>query len=345
MTGAAEMDVDPVRVAVVGLGYWGPNLVRVLHDLPEAALIAVCDLRSEPLAAVTRRYPAVRATQRFEDLIEDPEIDAIAISTPVSSHGALAEAALAAGKHVFVEKPLTDSAARAEELVALAKREQRVLMPGHTFLYSAPVLMIRDLIASGELGDIHFITTSRVNLGLHQPDVSVTWDLGPHDFSILRYWLGELPASVSAVGRNCIFPDRCDVAFIALTFPSGAVAHVEISWLAPSKLRRTAVIGSKKMVVYDDTSNEPVRIFDSGVVPPAPQSFGEFKLAYRSGDIISPRISSAEPLVDEMLDFCRAVREGIEPRSSTAVGLDVVRICEATERAMALQRPVFADPA
>jgi predicted dehydrogenase len=262
------------------------------------------------------------------------------VSTPVSSHGPLASLALAAGKHVFVEKPLTDSAAQAMELIELAAREQRVLMPGHTFLYSSPVLLIRELIEAGDLGEIYFITTSRVNLGLHQPDVSVTWDLGPHDFSILRYWLGETPSSVSAIGRNCVFPDRCDVAFITLTFPSGTVAHTEISWLAPSKLRRTAIIGSEKMIVYDDTSNEPVRIFDSGVVPPPPQSFGEYKLAYRSGDIVSPRVDVGEPLVDEMIDFCRAVRFGTEPRSNLEVGLDVVRICEMTERAIDLQRSV-----
>ncbi len=184
-------------------------------------------------------------------------------------------------------------------------------MPGHTFLYSPPVMMIRELIESGELGDIYFISTSRVNLGLHQSDVSVAWDLGPHDFSILRYWLDETPVARAArSARGCVIPNIPDVAFINLEFPSGAVAHVELSWLAPSKLRRTTVVGSRKMVVYDDTSSEPVRVFDSGAVLPNPETFGEYKLTYRTGDIVSPHLEVAEPLYREIEDFCDAIRTG-----------------------------------
>ena len=201
----------------------------------------------------------VSRTTDYAELLEDPTVDAIAIATTVGTHHALAKRALAAGKHVFVEKPLAGSTEEAVELAELAAELGLVLMPGHTFLYSPPVNKIRELIQAGELGDIYSISTSRVNLGLHQPDVSVVWDLGPHDFSILRYWLDESPTQVMAMSRGCILPDIPDVAFVTLEFPSGTIANVELSWLAPSKLRRTTIIGSRKMVVYDDTSSEPVR--------------------------------------------------------------------------------------
>jgi predicted dehydrogenase len=204
-------------------------------------------------------------------------------------------------------------------------------MPGHTFLYSPPVTMIRGLVEAGELGDVYFVSTSRVNLGIHQSDVSVAWDLGPHDFSILRYWLEETPAYVSALSRSCVIPGTPDVAFINLEFPSGTVAHVELSWLAPTKLRRTTIAGSDKMVVYDDTSNEPVRVFDSGVNLPNPESFGQYRLSYRTGDIVSPRVDVAEPLFLELADFCAAIRTGSVPRSSRELGLEVVRMVEAVE--------------
>ena len=220
--------------------------------------------------------------------------------------------------------------------MAMADQNDLVLMPGHTFLYSPPVNTVRDLIQNGDLGEIYFVSTSRVNLGLHQKDVSVAWDLAPHDFSILRYWLDDVPSCVSAMSRGCIMPDTPDVAFINLEYPSGTLANVELSWLAPSKLRRTTIVGSRLMVVYDDTSTEPVRIFDSGVDMPDPGSFGEYKLSYRTGDIVSPRIAAAEPLGLELADFCHSVRTGEEPRSSAQVGLDVVSMVEAVD--LSLQR-------
>jgi predicted dehydrogenase len=330
----SEQGSATLSVGVIGLGYWGPNLLRVLHEIPDVGALWACDVREDALAAITRRYPSVVTTTDAQAAIASPDLDAIVIATPVSTHYELALGALVAGKHVFVEKPLTASVAEAEHLVEVAAERSLMLMPGHTFLYSPPVNLIHELITSGELGEIYFISTSRVNLGLHQPDIGVAWDLGPHDFSILRYWMDELPSRVSALSRSCIIDDLPDVAFINLAFPSGAIAHVELSWLAPSKLRRTAVVGSKKMVVYDDTSNEPVRVFDSGVVPPTPETFGEYKLAYRSGDIVSPRIEAAEPLLLEMTDFCNAIRTGVPPRSNVQVGVDVVRICDAVDRSL-----------
>jgi predicted dehydrogenase len=326
--------LDPVRIAVVGLGYWGPNLVRNINEFPGAEPIVVCDLRADALHTIVRRFPAVRGTTRFADVLADPEVDAVVIATPVSRHHPMAAAALRAGKHVFVEKPLAASSEEAADLIDLADSAGLVLMPGHTFLYSPPVMMIQQLIASGELGDIYFISTSRVNLGLHQPDVSVAWDLGPHDFSILRYWLDETPVYASALSRRCIIPTIPDVAFINLEFPSGTVAHVELSWLAPSKLRRTTIVGSRKMIVYDDTSSEPVRVFDSGAVLPNPETFGEYKLTYRTGDIVSPQLEAAEPLYREIEDFCSAIRRGTVPRSSADLGIEVVRMIEAVDASL-----------
>jgi predicted dehydrogenase len=326
----------PVNVGVVGLGYWGPNLVRALHQVPDADVSWICDLDPEALAKIGRRFPACRQTNDFADLLHDPAVEAIAIATPVSTHHRLASAALHAGKHVFVEKPLAASSEEAADLLELAAERDLVVMPGHTFVYSPPVRTVNELIRSGELGDIYFISTSRVNLGLHQPDVSVAWDLGPHDFSILRYWLQETPTHVSALSRGCIIPGTPDVAFINLEFASETIAHVEISWLAPSKLRRTTIVGSRKMVVYDDTSAaEPVRIFDTGVMIKDPQTFGEYNLTYRTGDIVSPHVEASEPLCIEMGDFCNSIRSGGEPESSAELGLEVVRMIEAVDASLA----------
>ena len=329
-----DLSLEPVRTAVVGLGYWGPNLIRNLNEIEEAELRWICDLDQSRIDTFGRRYPTVSCTRDFADLLADPELEAIAVATPVSTHYPLALAALEAGKHVFIEKPLASSVAQAEELAAVAADRGLTLMPGHTFLYSPPVNMIRDLIAGGELGEIYFISMSRVNLGLHQSDVSVAWDLGPHDFSILRYWLEETPSHLSAMSRSCIVPTIPDIAFINLEYGQGAIAHVELSWLAPSKLRRTTVVGSRKMVVYDDVSNEPVRVFDSGVMLDDPQSFGEFQLSYRTGEIISPPISPVEPLQIEMADFCASVRTGRLPRSSAPLGVEVVRMIEAVDASL-----------
>jgi predicted dehydrogenase len=327
--------VRPVRISVVGLGYWGPNLLRNLVETEAAEVVRICDTRPERLLPFARRYPAIASSTRYADVLADEDVEAVVIATPVQTHYHLAASALEEGKHVFVEKPLAASSEEARGLVDLAEEMERVLMPGHTFLYSPPVVFVRELIDSGSLGDLYFISTSRVNLGLHQPDVSVAWDLGPHDFSILRYWLDESPSYVSAFSRSCVFPDTPDVAFINLGFPSGTIAHIELAWLAPSKLRRTAIVGSERMVVYDDTATEPIRVFNSGATLRDPGSFGEYQLSYRTGDIVSPRIDGVEPLLRQMEDFCRAIRERAVPRSSAALGLQVVEIIEAVDRSLA----------
>jgi predicted dehydrogenase len=331
----AQPAVVPVRVGVVGLGYWGPNLVRNLHESTMAEAAWMCDLRPAALDALGRRFPAVRRTRDLDEMLDDDTLEAVAVVTPVSTHHEVAMRALEAGKHVFVEKPLAPSSDLAADLIRETDERGLVLFPGHTFLYSPPVNRIRDLIRSGELGEIYFISMSRVNLGLHQSDVSVIWDLGPHDFSILLYWLDEYPSKVVTTRRACIDGGKDDVAFINCEFDSGKIAHIELSWLAPSKLRRTTVVGSKKMVVYDDCSNEPVRVYDAGVMSPDPESFGEF-LKYRTGDIVSLHIEGSEPIGLQLDDFCRAIRFGTTPRSSAQLGLDVVRMIEAAERSSLL---------
>jgi predicted dehydrogenase len=335
---------EVVRVGVVGLGYWGPNLARNLSELPAVELAYFCDLRPDVLDLTSRRYPGVPCTTDLGAVLADTSVDAVVIATPVSTHHSLALRSLEAGKHVFVEKPFASSSSEARALMEEAERRGLVLMPGHTFLYSPPVTAIKGLIDADELGEIFFISTSRVNLGLHQSDSSVIWDLAPHDFSILRYWLDDLPTQVSAISRSCIFPGVPDVAFIDLAYASGTIAHVELSWLAPSKLRRTAIVGSERMVVYDDTSSESVRIFDSGASLPDPENFGEYRLSYRTGSIVSPRVEATEPLSIEVAEFCSAILNGTPLLSSPQVGLDVVKMIEAVESSLSAGgQPVSLD--
>lgn len=318
-----------LKVAVAGLGYWGPNLVRALWETAGVQVVAICDPDPAALAPITRRYPSIGAVTRFEDLLGG-DVDAIAIATPVHTHFSLARAALLAGKHVFVEKPMADNSEKCRELIALASQRSLLLMPGHTFLYSPPVRKVKALLDGGELGELFFATFSRVNLGIHQSDASVVRDLGPHDFSMLLYWLGR-PTFIRAIGRDAVGSGQLDVAFVDMGMPGGALVHVELSWLAPTKLRRTVLVGSGKMVVYEDTSSEQIRVFDRGVEVIEPQSFGEYQLSYRSGDVLSPRLDADEPLRLEMQDFVECIETGRTPVSSAELGYDVVRMIEAAE--------------
>ena len=271
------MSVKPLNLGIVGLGYWGPTLLRALLEVDGVEVGWVCDSDKSRLELSRRRYPAAKATTRIDDLLADPKLDAVVLATPVFTHFYLASRALTAGKHVFVEKPLATSSAEADQLARLAEMEGLVLMCGHTFIYSPPVRAVKELLDQDALGQIYFVSSSRVNLGLHQSDISVVWDLGPHDFSILLYWFEEMPTTIRAVGRDSVVRGITDVAFVTMDFPSGMLANVELSWLAPSKLRRTVVVGSEKMVVYDDGSAEPLRVFDHGVVYEDPETFGQYQ--------------------------------------------------------------------
>ena len=324
--------MDPLRVAVIGAGYWGPNLVRNLNEAPGAEPVAVADLSPERLDSVRKRFPAVRVTTDHTTLFDDPKVDAVCIATPVNTHRALAEQALAAGKHVFVEKPLAPTAADAEAIVRAAERAGKTLMVGHTFVYNPAVVTVRGLIESGELGRVSYVDSQRVNLGLHQFDINVLWDLGPHDVSITLYWLGEEPVWVQCIGGCYVQPEIEDVVFLTMGFPSGALAHAHLSWLAPSKLRTMTVIGDRKMAVYDDVQAvERVKVYDFGVESLAPE---ELRRAYRAGDIHSPRIPVTEALQVEMRHFIECVQSGRKPRSDGEAGLRVVRVLEAGMRSL-----------
>jgi predicted dehydrogenase len=325
---------DLLKVGLVGLGYWGPNLLRALIEVGGVHVSYICDLDPERLARFARRYPDTEPTADFEDVLADPEVDAVVIATPVFTHFDLSARALRAGKHVLVEKPLAPSSEQADELVDIAGANGLTLMCGQTFLYSPPVRAVKRLLDAGELGEIYFISSSRVNLGLHQRDVSVIWDLGPHDFSILLYWLQEMPESIVTTGRASIVRGIPDVVFMTLHFPSGVVANVELSWLAPSKLRRTAIVGSEKMVLYEDGIAEPLRVFDSGVVYKDPETFGEYHLSYRTGDILSPKLPATEPLAAEVSDFAARTHGGGEDLDTLDVAQRVVTLAEAAETSL-----------
>jgi predicted dehydrogenase len=316
-----------IKVGLVGLGYWGPNLARVLKNSQNCEFVACCDRDIARLERATRQYPAVRGYRDFKEMLSS-DIDGVFIATNIHTHYELAKRALICGKHVFVEKPLADSSAKAAELVTIANFSDRTLMTGHTFIYSPPVIRVKELIDSGALGDVCYISVSRVNLGLYQHDVDVIWDLAVHDLSILLYWLRESPIEAWSFGRSCVKQKR-DVAFLWYRFPSGIVASCEVSWLAPQKMRRTCVVGSEKMVVYDDTApSEKIKIFEHGVVLHPPNDFGEFQLSYRTGNIVSPNLANVEPLAVEIEHFLKCLESGQKPITDGAFGTEVVRAIE-----------------
>jgi len=342
----------PLGTAVIGYGYWGPNLARNIAECPQLKLEALCDQDPTQLQLFRQRHPDARAMRELDAVLVDPAVEAVVIATPPQSHHALAKRALEAGKHVLVEKPLATRLDDAHELAELAAANERVLMPGHTFIYSPAVNTVRDLIRSGVVGDVHFVTSSRMNLGKYNGD-GVVCDLAPHDLSILLYWLEQPVVEVAASGSSVLRQGVPETAFMTLTFAQGQTANVQISWLAPRKLRQMIVVGSQRMVQYDDTaSDEPVRVYDRGMdmLPPTPANFGEHQLIYRTGDVVIPRVEPAEPLRLELEDFAHAIRTGEEPRSSLALGIEIVAAVELAEASLRaggqpLALPLLADRA
>jgi predicted dehydrogenase len=330
------MNLDhAIETLVVGYGYWGPNIVRNVAERPEFHLAGLCERDEKRIEDFRARNPGAACERDLDVALADPTLEAVAIATPPHTHYELVGKALEAGKHVLVEKPLARTSAEAAELMTLAEELDLVLMPGHTFLYSPPVTKIRNLIQDGVLGDIHFITSSRMNLGKYQRD-GVVLDLAPHDLSILLHWLKKPLLEVSASGCSIHQDGVHETAFLTLCFEGGAQANVQVSWLAPRKMRQMIVVGSHQMVQYEDTAaDDPVRVYDRGMEfsePPA--NFGEYRLTYRTGDVIAPRIEPAEPLGLELKDFASAILEGTEPVSSARLGLEVVFALEALERSL-----------
>lgn len=334
------MNPPKIRIGVIGCGYWGPNHIRNFQALShmDVEVVVAADRDAQRRKHVSELYPSLEIIERGETIIEDESIDAVVLATPVSTHYPLAKAALEAGKHVLVEKPLVTVASEAEELLALAERQEKTLMVGHTFEYASAVNHIRHVIEDGELGDILYVRSLRVNLGIVQSDASVLWDLAPHDVSILLYVLQQPATAVSAVGTAHYSGGLADVTSINIEFGPKLIANIVCSWLDPKKVREMTIVGSKKMLVYDDVSaNEKVRIYDRGVDGPRRyDSFGEFQYSYRYGDIVSPHIEHWEPLREECAHFIESIRTGRKPRSSGEVGLSVVRILTAAERSLRL---------
>ncbi len=324
----------PVGVAVVGYGYWGPNLVRNVVERPDMALVALCERDPVRAASFATRVSGVPVLADIDATLMHPDVEAVIVATPPATHYAIAKRALDAGKHVLVEKPLASTSEQARELIDQSVARELVLMPGHTFVYSPSVNKIRDLIREDVLGEIYFVTSSRMNLGKYQ-DGGVVLDLAPHDLSILLYWLEKRVVQISSSARSVFQEGIPETAFLSLLFEGGAAANVQMSWLAPRKVRQMVLVGSRRMIQYDDTaSDEAVRVYDRGMEFSTPATFGEYQLTYRSGDVVVPKIEPAEPLSLELADFAQAVRTGVEPRSNAQLGLDVVLAIEGAEESL-----------
>lgn len=337
-----------INVALVGLGYWGPNLARTLASIDGAALRMLCDVRAERLARFSTQYPQAQTTSDYNEVLH-ADINAVVLATPVHTHFELAKAALEAGKSVLVEKPLAQTSAQCEELINLAERNGLVLMVGHVFLYNAAVRKVKEYIQAGELGQIYYIYSQRLNLGQVRQDVNALWNFAPHDLSILSYWLDAPPSRVTARGYSYLQPDIEDVVFMTLDFPGGVGANIHISWLDPQKVRRMTIVGSEKMLVYDDVNADArILLFDKGftkqpaikAVDPTTvslgryETFAEFQLLTRAGDLLIPKVSFTEPLKLECEDFIQSIRTAQRPLADGYAGWQVVKTLEAAQASM-----------
>ena len=323
-----------VRVAVIGYGYWGPNIVRNFHGLENAQVVAVCDKNPKALRRVGRTYPGLDVTSDFSAVLRSPDVDAVAVVTPVWTHYELAKAALENGKHVFVEKPFTSTARQAEELIELADRKNLKIMVDHTFLFNGAVRKIREIVEAGTLGPLYYFDSTRVNLGLFQHDVSVVWDLAPHDLSIMDDIIKERPEAVVATGGNHL-NGHADMAFITIYFPRNIVAHINVNWLSPVKVRTTLIGGKDKMLVWNDLeADEKIKIYDKGVQITNGEGVYDLLVSYRSGDVWAPKCDQAEALTVELEHFIDCILNDRTPLNDGNAGLRVVRLLEAAEKSL-----------
>jgi predicted dehydrogenase len=324
-----------IRIGVIGYGYWGPNIVRNLRGLEGCHVAAVCDQSAKALKRIKQAHPDLAVTTCSADLLKATDIDAIAVVTPVATHFELAKAALENGKHVFVEKPFTATTSQAEELIELAERKHLTIMVDHTFLFTGAVRKIRELIEEGVLGDLYYYDSTRVNLGLFQHDVSVIWDLAPHDLSIMSNLIPSEPEAVVATGQAHL-NGLVDVAFLTVYFPGNTIAHINVNWLSPVKVRTTLLGGEKKMLVWNDLeADEKLKIYDKGAQMSSGQGLYELMVSYRSGDMWAPRVEQTEALRVELGHFMDCVVRGETPVNDGVAGLKVVKILEAADRSLA----------
>jgi len=339
-----------INIGIVGCGYWGPNLVRNFVELSNCTVSQLCDLDSNRLKTVSRRFQIERVTDDYRHILETSDIDGVVIATPAATHYQIAREAIQAGKHILVEKPLAMTSAECKELVELAERQGVILMTGHTFLYNAAVRWLKDYLDSGHLGDIFYIYSQRLNLGRVRQDVSALWNFAPHDISIILYLLGTRPYQVNARGLTYLQEGIADIVFMTLDFENGASAHVHISWLDPNKVRKMTVVGSEKMVIYDDVSANKIQIFDKGVDRVGTklsefEGFGEFQLMLRSGDLHVPALKIKEPLSLEAAHFVECIETGSNPLSDGKDGYWVVKIMEAADASISKNgAPVAISP-
>jgi len=325
-----------VRVALIGCGYWGPNLIRNFNEVDNATMVACSDLSQDRLARMQKRYPGIYCTQNYQEILQDPTIDAVVVATPVSTHYPIAREALEYGKHVMIEKPIAGSSEQALDLIERAERKNRVLMVDHTFIYTSAVRKIRELIDNGELGDILYFDSVRVNLGLFQRDINVIWDLAPHDLSIMDFLLRANPLAITAVGASHAGNNLANIAYLTLTFPNNLLAHFHVNWLAPVKLRTTLIGGSKKMVVYDDLeATEKVRLYDKGIIGNGnPEKQYQALINYRIGDVLIPRLEAVEALRHAAQEFVSSITEGRKPLTDGVAGYRVVKVLEAAQASL-----------
>lgn len=324
----------PIHIAQVGYGYWGPNLARNFAQLPDAELTYVVDASAEARSTAQRLY-GCKAVATLEEALADPVVDAVVLATPARTHHTLASAALQAGKHVFIEKPLAMSVSEGQAIVDLAAQQERILMVGHVFEYNPAVHYIKRALQAGELGEVYYLYSRRVNLGRVQSDINALWSIAPHDVSIAIYLLEQAPEAVSCQGAACLNGQVEDVIFLTLHFPGNVLCHIHVSWLDPSKTREMTVVGSRKMIVYDDVATEgKVRIYDKGAFRKGDPIYGEFQYKLHSGDIWIPRIDMQEPLKLECAHFIECIRQGKRPLTDGENGLRVVRALEAGQQSL-----------
>lgn len=326
-----------IKVGIAGYGYWGPNMVRNFAEAPGSAVAYVSDLNQKRLELARKRYPAIKTTAYYQEMLADPDVDAVVVATPVSTHYEIALGALQAGKHVLVEKPMTTTSRQAAALIEAADKYKRVLAVDHTFVYTGAVRKIQELVAGNVLGDIYYYDSVRINLGLFQHDVNVLWDLAVHDLSIMDYVLKARPRAVSATGTSHVAGKPEDVAYLTLYFDGSLIAHIHVSWLSPVKIRRTIIGGSSKMIIYDDIEpSEKVKIYDSGItLTNDAEDKYNLLVSYRTGDMLAPQLKLTEALSVEAQHFCRCIEQGERPVVDGAAGLRIVRMLEAANESLA----------